>query len=99
MTENIKHIIALVIVLCFIGAFFYVSKNDTLFKNHQMRAAKIQEDTARLKKEVIAPLERLDDVKIDIAFFSAPAYTALQNISKPLSEPSLQRQNPFDPVF
>lgn len=98
MTDNLKHIIFIVVLLVLAGGFYYLAQSDTIFKGHQRRSAEIASETIRLKKEVIAPLERLNDVYIETSFFTSVEYKALQDLSVILPDPSLNRENPFAPV-
>jgi hypothetical protein len=98
MTENIKHIVALGVILLIAFGFYYLSQNDSIFKGHQQRSDEIAAETSRLKNEVIAPLRKLDNVQLGSDFFSSPEYKALQDISVPLQKPALRRDNPFAPL-
>lgn len=98
MSENIKHIIALIIVLAMAGGMYFVIKNGLLFKGPEDRAEAIQQDTERLKREIITPLRKLNSVQFDQSFFESPEYTALEDKSIPLREPDLERPNPFAPI-
>lgn len=98
MSENFKQGIILVALLALLGGFYFVSTNEVLFKGSQKRALEVQQETERLKKEIIIPLKKLKDVSIYTDFFLSPEYMALENNTEELGVPELQRPNPFAPV-
>jgi hypothetical protein len=99
MSDNFKHLLMLIFLIVVGVVFYFFSKNDLLFSGHHLRAAKIQEDTERLRKEIIIPLNRLSEVNINTDFLNSPEYTTLKDKSLNLKEPELERPNPFDPVL
>lgn len=98
MSGNIKHIIALVVVLVIAAGAYYVIQDGTLLKGRYRRADEVQRETEQLKKEIIAPLARLQSVTIDQTFFEGQEYKALEDKSVTLTPPELERPNPFGPV-
>ena len=98
MSENLKHIFALLVLMLVAGGFYTLAQSDTMFKGHQQRSQEIADETARLQKEVIAPLRRLTGVKIDTEFFLSKEYTSLTYKGEDLLPPVVQRDNPFDPL-
>ena len=96
MSENLKHIIPLIFVLALAGTFYYLSTNDTFFKNHQQRAQIVEQETIKLKREIIDPLKRLSDVSIDRSIFDSKVLNSLEDMNVPLDPPDLARPNPFE---
>lgn len=95
MLGNLKHVIALLVIAALVGVFYYLASQDVLFINQHERAVAVQEETADLRDDVIAPLNRLRTIDIDASLFSSTEYVALKNMSVELSEPRLERSNPF----
>lgn len=95
---NVKSIIALVIFVAFMGGVYYVVTSGTIFVGPQTRYLEVQNETERLKNEIITPLNKLTHVDIDVSFFTSVEYTALDDKSVILRDPDLQRSNPFSPV-
>lgn len=98
MTENLKHIFALILVIALLGGLYYIGKNGTLFKGQRQRAEEVRLETEQLKTDIIKPLNRLRSVELDTAFFSTPTYKALVDERVELDTPALERPNPFAPV-
>ncbi len=99
MSDSIKHIIALVLVLLVLGGGYFVATNDNFFTQHGNRSDQIEKDTKKLEEEIIVPLNRISSVEIDDTFFTSPEFLALDDdMSIELLEPALFRVNPFASV-
>lgn len=98
MFGNIRHIVAiLLIVILGVGAY-YLATSENFFTGHQQRAEKIDQRTEELEREIIVPLKRLSAVNIDSDFFTNQEFRALTDLSVTLHTPALVRSNPFAPV-
>ena len=80
------------------GGFYTLTKSGTIFRGHRDRALEIAQETESIKRDIIAPLERLDNVNIDTGFFDEKEYGALKDITVTLPPPVLERIDPFAPV-
>lgn len=98
MFGNLRHIIALLIVVALGVAAYYLATNENFFTGHKDRAAKIETQTQELERDIIVPLQRLSSVKIDSSFFASPEFQALSDKSVSLQQPQLSRPNPFAPA-
>lgn len=97
MFGNIRHIIAIVIVLILGVGIYYLATHDNFFIGYNDRAQNIETQTLQLERDIIVPLTRLSRVQIDTEFFMSPEFVALKDMSVGLRPPALARPNPFAP--
>lgn len=98
MTSSVKHLVILLLVVA-LGVFaYYFAVNNNIFSNQNARANEIKRNTTKLENEIIKPLSRLNSIEINSDLFQMSEFEALDDMSVKLSKPSLERQNPFDPV-
>jgi hypothetical protein len=96
--SNMRHAIALVVVLVLgLGAYMLATRVD-FFSGVDNRAVTIEREVARLELELLAPLNQLNAVVLDDAIFNSREFRALRDKSVPLTEPALERSNPFAPL-
>jgi len=98
MFGNIRHIIAILLLVVLAVGAYYLATSENFFTGHQQRASQIEQRTEELEREIIVPLKRLSAVNIDIDFFENQEFKALSDLSVSLHTPALVRSNPFAPV-
>ncbi|HCC05075.1 TPA: hypothetical protein DEP58_02090 [Patescibacteria group bacterium] len=98
MFGNIRHLVALLLLVILGVGVYYLATSENFFTGHQQRASQIDQRTEELEREIIVPLKQLSSVNIDVDFFASSEYKALSDMSVSLHTPALVRSNPFAPV-
>jgi len=94
---NLRHIVALVVVVVLgIGVYFLATRVD-FFAGPTARISELEEEVTRIEVELLEPLNRLNAVVLDERVFMSEEFQELQDQSVPLDAPALERSNPFAP--
>ncbi len=101
MLGNVKHVVAIIFLVAFVGGAYYFATNDTFLNSNDRQAVEIENKIQQLRKDIIVPLNRLNAVNFDDlnnGFFETKEFKALDDESVELPAPALIRTNPFAPA-
>lgn len=97
MSNSIKYILTTGVFLIVIAGFYYVLTSDILTVR-AYRAEEVEQWAMEIDKEILSNLKKADSIQFNTEVLETNTYQSLINTRVELSEPSVTRNNPFEPV-
>jgi len=91
-------IIGIIIIVVLAGVWYFYTKGSSGSPTSQLVSSTPNAATAIVGTNVLAVLNSVSSIHIDVGLFSTPAYQSLVDYSITVPAQEVGRQNPFAPV-